>query len=132
MTHCRIKCATTRAHASAPAGFCKRRQPSERYGPSPSGDSTLSELQPRAYAPRNTTTTAVCASSDSHVTCDAAANARAADLCLELNEVGRAREYAESACELAPDDVGSHVLLARSLRRGGQAEAAVDALGRAR
>lgn len=63
--------------------------------------------------------------------CDAAANARAAALCLELNEVERAREYAESACELAPDDVGSHVLLARALRRGGQAEAAVEALGRA-
>jgi tetratricopeptide (TPR) repeat protein len=62
---------------------------------------------------------------------DLSGTLRAAALCLDLNEVGRAREHAESACELAPDQVEGHVLLARAHRRAGQAAKAAEALNRA-
>lgn len=62
---------------------------------------------------------------------DPVANARAAELCLELGHVERAREYADSAAQLAPDEPHGHVLLARACRRAGDAAGAAQALDRA-
>ena len=63
--------------------------------------------------------------------CDVRLNRRAADLCLELNELDRAREYAETLCEVEPGSAGNHVLRARVLRRQGVRERAAEALERA-
>jgi curved DNA-binding protein CbpA len=62
---------------------------------------------------------------------DAVANARAAGLCLELSEPERAREFAEEAARLAPNDPDHHVMLARACRRTGAAAEAAAAVGRA-
>jgi curved DNA-binding protein CbpA len=62
---------------------------------------------------------------------DVALNRRAAEICLDLNELDRAREYAEILCEVEPDEAGQHALLARVLRRLGLRERARRALDRA-
>jgi tetratricopeptide (TPR) repeat protein len=62
---------------------------------------------------------------------DALANARAAALCLELDQAERAREFADSAAQLAPDAAENHALLARTCRRTGDRAAAAAALARA-
>lgn len=62
---------------------------------------------------------------------DAVANARAAALCLELSQPERAREFAESAAQLAPEDVENCVILARACRRTGDRAKAAEALDRA-
>jgi curved DNA-binding protein CbpA len=62
---------------------------------------------------------------------DAALNRRAALLCLDLNDPGRALEYVETLCEVEADDAVSHALLARVLRRKGQRKKAAAALQRA-
>jgi tetratricopeptide (TPR) repeat protein len=62
---------------------------------------------------------------------DALANARAASLCLDLSQPERAREFAESAAQLAPDDPDNQVLLARACRRTGAVTEAGAALERA-
>lgn len=62
---------------------------------------------------------------------DVQVNSRAAELCLELNELDRAREYAETLCEVEPDVAAHHVLLARTLRQQGLREKARGALDRA-
>jgi curved DNA-binding protein CbpA len=64
--------------------------------------------------------------------CDLALNRRAALLCLDLGEAARAQEYAETLCEVDPDDAANHALLARVLRRLGHRKRAADALRRAR
>jgi curved DNA-binding protein CbpA len=61
--------------------------------------------------------------------CDPEVLGRAARLALELGELDKAREYAESACEIAPQEAGHHVTRARVLRRldlRKEARAAVD------
>ncbi len=63
--------------------------------------------------------------------CDVRLNRRAADLCLDLNELDRAREYAETLCEVEPGSAGNHVLRARVLRRQGVQDRAAEALERA-
>jgi curved DNA-binding protein CbpA len=63
--------------------------------------------------------------------CDVQLNRRAADLCLDLNEFDRAREYAETLCEVEPDSAGNHLLRARVFRRQGIRERASEALERA-
>jgi Flp pilus assembly protein TadD len=62
---------------------------------------------------------------------DAVANARAAALCLDLAQPERAREFAESAAQMGPDDPEHQVLLARACRRTGDAAGARAAIGRA-
>jgi curved DNA-binding protein CbpA len=62
---------------------------------------------------------------------DVAVNRRAAELCLELDQLDRAREYAETLCEVEPEVATHHVLLARALRRQGVKERARKALDRA-
>jgi curved DNA-binding protein CbpA len=62
---------------------------------------------------------------------DAALHARGAALAIEAGEVTRAREFAESACELAPEVVANHVLLCRVFKRIGDAKAARNALSAA-
>jgi len=63
--------------------------------------------------------------------CDVAVNRRAAELCLELDQLDRAREYAETLCEVEPEVATHHVLLARTLRRQGVRDRARKALDRA-
>jgi tetratricopeptide (TPR) repeat protein len=61
--------------------------------------------------------------------CDPEVLGRAARLALDQNELDKAREYAESACEIAPQEAGHQVTRARVLRRLGlrkEARAAVD------
>jgi curved DNA-binding protein CbpA len=58
-------------------------------------------------------------------------NARAARLALELGELDAAREYAETVCEIEPDEAGHHALLCRALRRLGRAREARGALEKA-
>ncbi len=55
-------------------------------------------------------------------------NAQAAGLALELAELDRAREYAEIACEVSPENKEHHVMLARVYRKQGLADRAMDAL----
>ena len=62
---------------------------------------------------------------------DPQVNARAARLSLEMGELPRAREYAETLCEVEPDVAGHHVLLCRILRRSGRSQEAREALERA-
>jgi curved DNA-binding protein CbpA len=56
--------------------------------------------------------------------CDLEALRRAMAVCLEVNELERAREYAEQLCELEPDVAGHHARLAGVLRRQGLREKA--------
>jgi curved DNA-binding protein CbpA len=61
--------------------------------------------------------------------CDPEVLQRAAGLALDLGELEKAREYAESACEIAPQEASHQVARARVLRRLGlrrEARAAVD------
>ena len=62
---------------------------------------------------------------------DPAANARAARLALDVNDVDRALEYAENACELEPQSASYHVVHSRALRRAGRAAPAASALAKA-
>ena len=62
---------------------------------------------------------------------DAVANARAAALCLDLNELERAREFAESAAQLEPDVLENQLLLARACRKTGANIEAAEAVDRA-
>jgi curved DNA-binding protein CbpA len=64
---------------------------------------------------------------------DADVHARAAHVACEVPDYERAREYAERACELAPDVAGHHLLRARALRASGlreKAKAALEEAGR--
>jgi len=63
---------------------------------------------------------------------DANAHDKAAQLALELEDMAAAREYAERACELAPETVLFHVTLARILRHEGLKERAREILEQAR
>ncbi|MGH0033270.1 MAG: DnaJ domain-containing protein [Myxococcota bacterium] len=63
--------------------------------------------------------------------CDVPLLQRAATLALDLNELETAFEHSETLCEVAPDEVRSHVLMARTLRRQGRREKAAAALERA-
>jgi len=62
---------------------------------------------------------------------DGALNLRVARLAIEAGEIERAVEYATDACDLAPEDVATHVTLCRALRRSGRAAEAREALDRA-
>ena len=62
---------------------------------------------------------------------DARLQQRAAELALDLGEVERAREYAERACELAPEVAVHHSTLGRALRRTGERALAREAFERA-
>jgi len=56
-------------------------------------------------------------------------NVRAAKLAIQVDEIERAREFAETAIEVEPDSAVNHALLARALRRLGrypEAERALD------
>ncbi len=53
---------------------------------------------------------------------------RAAGLALELGDFEKAQEYAEAACDVAPEVCDHHVLLCRILRRAGLRERARRAL----
>lgn len=63
--------------------------------------------------------------------CDVALNERTAKLALELSEMDRALECAETLCEVDPDEARHHVLLARVLRRKGERQRAAEAIDRA-
>jgi tetratricopeptide (TPR) repeat protein len=56
---------------------------------------------------------------------------RAAELALEVGEVDRAQEWAERACELAPDVAAHHATHGRALRRAGERVLAREAFERA-
>lgn len=58
-------------------------------------------------------------------------NARAAKLALELGELDYAREYAETVCEIEPDEARHHVLMCRILRRLGRVQEARGSLEKA-
>jgi curved DNA-binding protein CbpA len=62
---------------------------------------------------------------------NAQANHRAAQLALELGEFEKAQEYAEAACEVAPEVCAHHVTLCRVLRRAGLPDRAGKALEKA-
>jgi curved DNA-binding protein CbpA len=62
---------------------------------------------------------------------DARLQHRAAELALEAGEVERAREWAERACELAPEQAAHHSTLGRALRRAGERALARAAFERA-
>lgn len=62
---------------------------------------------------------------------DVRVNRRAAELCLELRELDKAREYAETLCEVEPDEAAQHVLLSKVLRTQGLRDRAREALDRA-
>ena len=62
---------------------------------------------------------------------DAAVYGRAAQVALAIDDLERAREYAERACELDPQCAPHLLVLSRALRRQGQSEAAKQALERA-
>ena len=62
---------------------------------------------------------------------DPIANARAASLGLEMGDLARAREYSEAVVEIEPEVAANYVLLARVLRRQGEAKAAKRAISRA-
>lgn len=63
---------------------------------------------------------------------DARLQHRAAELALDAGDADRAREYAERACELAPEVAAHHSTLGRVLRRSGQRALAREAFERAR
>ncbi len=54
-------------------------------------------------------------------------NGKAARLAIELGDLERAREYAEAACELAPESAEHHLTLGRVLRKEGLADKAKQA-----
>jgi curved DNA-binding protein CbpA len=56
---------------------------------------------------------------------------RAAELALEVGDVERAQEWAERACELAPDVAAHHATHGRALRRAGERVLAREAFERA-
>ncbi len=58
-------------------------------------------------------------------------NDRAAQLALEINEFDRAREYAETACEVAPEAAGYRVTLSRVYWKQGLADKAKAVLDEA-
>jgi tetratricopeptide (TPR) repeat protein len=60
--------------------------------------------------------------------CDPEINDKAARLAVELRELEKAREYAESACEVAPDESQYRCTLARVLRSAGLVEKAREAV----
>jgi curved DNA-binding protein CbpA len=62
---------------------------------------------------------------------DPQVNARAAKLALQLGEVERALEYAETVVEIEPDSAAHHILHARALRRLGRRSEAQRALDQA-
>ena len=62
---------------------------------------------------------------------DVKVNQKAAELCLELREFDKAREYADTLCDVEPGEASSHVLRARVLRCQGLREKAREALDRA-
>ena len=62
---------------------------------------------------------------------DARIQHRAAELALDAGDVDRAREYAERACELAPEAAAHHSTLGRVLRRAGERALAREAFERA-
>ena len=62
---------------------------------------------------------------------DAALQARAAGLALETGDLERAREYAEGACELEPEEAANPLLLFRVLHRAGDRAGAQRALNAA-
>jgi curved DNA-binding protein CbpA len=62
---------------------------------------------------------------------DPEVNARAARLALELGELDHAREYAETVCEIEPDEASHHVVMCRVLRRMGRVQEANGALEKA-
>jgi curved DNA-binding protein CbpA len=62
---------------------------------------------------------------------DAALHARAAGLAIEAGDLARAQEYAESACELAPEVPAHHVTLSRVHKRLKNPKAAREALAAA-
>jgi predicted Zn-dependent protease len=62
---------------------------------------------------------------------DAAVYGRAAQVALTIDDLERAREYADRACELDPQCAPHALLLARALRRLGKADEARQALERA-
>jgi tetratricopeptide (TPR) repeat protein len=55
-------------------------------------------------------------------------NDRAAQLALDINHLDSAREYAETACEVAPEVSGYRITLARVYSRQGLADKATNAL----
>ena len=63
---------------------------------------------------------------------DAEVHARAAEVACELEDYERGFEYAERACELAPEVIEHQLLLARSLRGRGLREKAKKVLEQAR
>jgi tetratricopeptide (TPR) repeat protein len=63
-----------------------------------------------------------------HRPADPEINHRTALLALELQELERALEYAETACELCPDSVEKRITLARVLRADGRRERAIAIL----
>ncbi len=66
-----------------------------------------------------------------HRPADPEVNHRAALLALELQELERATEYAETACELCPDSVEKRLTLGRALRANGMREKAKSVLAEA-
>lgn len=63
--------------------------------------------------------------------CDPEVNDRAAQVALEANDLEKGREYAETACELAPEVAGYHLTRARVLRTAGSYDKAKEALDEA-
>ncbi len=63
---------------------------------------------------------------------DAEIHDRAAQVAIELSDLERAEEYAERACELAPDVPGHLVTYSRVLRGDGRRQKAREALEKAR
>jgi len=63
---------------------------------------------------------------------DDAAHDRAAQLALEFEDFDLAREYADRACDLAPDTAAYHLTRGRVLRRQGLRKRAIEALDDAR
>jgi len=62
---------------------------------------------------------------------DAAVQHQGARLAAELGELDKAREYAQAACEIAPEVAAHHLTLAQALRRAGALAEARRALGAA-
>jgi tetratricopeptide (TPR) repeat protein len=63
-----------------------------------------------------------------HRPADPEVNHRAARLALEIQELERAMEYAEAACELCPESAETRITLARVLRADGRRERASTVL----
>jgi tetratricopeptide (TPR) repeat protein len=62
---------------------------------------------------------------------DASVYGRAAQVALTIDDLERAREYADRACELDPQNAGHALLLSRALRRLSRPDEAKPALERA-